>query len=130
MRRIFLIASFVLLALPAAGGGFDGCPGAQTQRAIDACAARQYQAAGRKLDQLYARAMALQPGADAKARLADRERDWIGRRDRICEREASDFAGGSMRPTIQLGCLRRETETRIRELQQHIACRMRRGRCD
>lgn len=111
------------LALLLASGSAlaDDCASASTQADINACAANQYQAADKKLNQTWLdvlkRAQPAQRELLKKAQTA-----WITLRDADCAFISSGTEGGSIQPMIHSQCLADKTEEREAYLASLLQC--------
>lgn len=99
----------------------DDCANASTQADINACAANQYQAADKKLNQTWQdvlkRAQPAQRELLKKAQTA-----WIDLRDADCAFISSATEGGSIQPMIHSQCLADKTEEREAYLASLLQC--------
>jgi uncharacterized protein YecT (DUF1311 family) len=105
------------------------CKNAMTQAAMNECAALDFEAADKKLNEVW-------PGlkADTKQQDTDEgegkteyldalmasQRAWIAYRDAECQRYSNEAKGGSMQPLLLYGCMATMTEKRIKELQSNL----------
>ena len=99
----------------------DPCEGegAETQSAMNMCAARKFKEADAALNRVYNQ-LAAKLEADARAKLKAAEVSWLKYRDDNCEYEAAPFDGGSMQPLIRSSCLERMTKARTEELRGQL----------
>ena len=95
------------------------CENRQSQAEMNICAARYYQSADRKLNQVYQQLPAPMRSQITSAQLA-----WIDFRDTNCDFARSLFAGGSIEPRIYNGCLGGMTEQRTFELEAYRSRQM------
>jgi uncharacterized protein YecT (DUF1311 family) len=118
-------AILIALSLPAAAQQVD-CANAITQLDLNTCAARDWEEADARLNEVYAETVAILQEADAnypisgdseEDRLRAAQRAWIAYRDANCDSAGYPMRGGSAEPLLTYGCLRRMTEERITELQ-------------
>lgn len=122
MRSSAPFALAVLLAACAARAEAQtGCAAATTQLEINRCAAEAYAAADADLNARWPAALAAMSGVgdgggDATSALRAAQRAWIAYRDLACEAEALPYQGGSIQPSIRLGCLTRLTRQRSDDL--------------
>ncbi len=100
--------------LPAKLAQNPNCDNPQTQAEMNICAARYYEAADRKLNQVYQQLSAQMRSQITQAQLA-----WIDFRDTNCDFARSLFAGGTIAPSIYNGCLGGMTEQRTSELETY-----------
>ncbi|HET7409058.1 MAG TPA: lysozyme inhibitor LprI family protein [Paracoccaceae bacterium] len=108
-----VLAAFTCLAADAASA--QDCSDPQTQIEMNECAHLDYLAADEMLNAEYKRARAALGESGATA-LRDAQRAWIVFRDKACEVEGAQFAGGSIRPMVVAGCLARLTRRRTEDL--------------
>nr|WP_223877819.1 lysozyme inhibitor LprI family protein [Histidinibacterium aquaticum] len=83
---------------------------------MNACAARDYEAADTMLNAVWGEAIAAARSGGLGDELLDAQRAWLPFRDAACEAEAALFAGGSMAPMVRSFCLARLTEQRTEDL--------------
>ncbi|BBT71632.1 MULTISPECIES: lysozyme inhibitor LprI family protein [Enterobacteriaceae] len=99
----------------------DECASANTQAEMNACAAEQYQAADKKLNQTWLdvlkRAEPTQRDLLKKAQTA-----WIALRDADCAFLSSSTHGGSVQPMINSQCLTDKTTEREAFLASLLQC--------
>ena len=99
----------------------DECASANTQAEMNACAAEQYQAADKKLNQTWQdvlkRAEPTQRDLLKKAQTA-----WIALRDADCAFLSSSTHGGSVQPMINSQCLTDKTNEREAFLASLLQC--------
>jgi uncharacterized protein YecT (DUF1311 family) len=103
---------------PATAPGSEGdeiCAAANTQMEINECFGAAYKKADTEMNGLYARILK-KLTSDNQANLRNAQRDWLKYRDANCETAADLHKGGSIAPSIRLGCLERNTRARINEL--------------
>ncbi len=95
------------------------CNNPQTQAAINQCSNLSYQNADKKLNAAYQQ---LLPKLDRirKQKLITAQQAWIKFRDATCEFERSEYEGGTIAPTIYLGCLENTTKQRTQQLQEYL----------
>ena len=99
------------------------CGQLTVQQELNACAGDNLRIADASLNTLYARLMAEQDNAAAKAQLREVERAWIAYRDKECAFEVGPQAdGGSIWPMEMSNCLEEKTAARIRELIKVRGC--------
>ena len=115
MIRFLLAAAVVAATTPAQA--LD-CNDPATQRDMNECAYRSFQAADGDLNRAYqeARAFAKTLGPHAVTKLRDAQRAWIPFRDLACEVEGLLFEGGSMEPMIVNSCKAHLTRQRTEQL--------------
>lgn len=93
------------------------CQNAQTQSAMNRCAAETFKLADEDLNRFYQQVLNQLPQSDRPA-LIEAQESWLAYRDSNCDFEASLFEGGSMQPLTYYSCLERMTDERIEVLQQ------------
>ena len=126
------LAAFVLVfvaASPAAAQDEIDCENAMGQQDMNACAAKDYDAADAELNAVWKQARGVAKDLDAelsedlkgaeKALLAG-QRGWIAYRDGQCELAGFEARGGSMEPMLVSGCLADLTRKRTKELKEFI----------
>lgn len=101
MKRT-LIAAAALLASGAAWA--DDCSNANTQTEMNQCAAAQYQAADKKLNETWQQALKRASGQQLEL-LKKAQQAWISLRDADCAFLASGAEGGSMQPMLISQCM-------------------------
>ena len=116
-----LILALPLILVAASAAGID-CKNAMDQNTMNMCADRDYQAADKKLNMVYAKVMTALDDAVTKAKLKTAQRAWIQYRDTECTFETAENEGGSIHPLVYSGCLTRQTTARTKELQTYLAC--------
>lgn len=99
------------------------CSNPQTQADMNQCAEAEYNQADTKLNNVY---QAVQATLDDQKgeQLTSAEQAWISYRDRYCEFVQTQFAGGSIQPTVYYGCLTQLTNDRTAELEQNKSASM------
>lgn len=93
-----------------------------TMLEINYCAAKQYKLADDELNRLFKEKMAALETKESKDRLRDAQRAWVLFRDKACSYEADQFSGGSIWPLMQNNCMERQTQKRITDLKDYLAC--------
>lgn len=127
MRRAGLVlAALVAALLPGRAPAQEvDCANAMTQRDMNLCAARAYDAADAELNRVWRAVITelrrwdqyLPEGAaPAEETMRQAQRAWIPFRDAACEAESYMARGGSMQPLLRFGCLVRLTERRTEDL--------------
>lgn len=113
-----------MLALPAAHAADDPCfQKAQTQADLNACAIGAFKRADADLNRLYKQIIARLQGDDGvRERLVDAQRKWLQFRDAECAFQTVRTVGGSIQPTQVNSCLADQTQARVIQLQNHLAC--------
>jgi uncharacterized protein YecT (DUF1311 family) len=95
------------------------CNRANTQLDLDQCAQANFEAADRRLNEVYHAAMDAAGDESARVQLRDSERAWISFRDQECARQVGPReGGGSIWPMNLANCLEEKTAKRIRELRR------------
>jgi uncharacterized protein YecT (DUF1311 family) len=121
MIRSFILAiPLVLVAAAAAAADID-CKNAMDQNTMNMCADKDYQAADKRLNDVYAKLMSALDDAN-KAKLKVAEKAWIQYRDAECTFETAENEGGSIHPLVYAGCLTRLTDAHAKELQTYLTC--------
>jgi uncharacterized protein YecT (DUF1311 family) len=95
------------------------CKSPQTTLDQSLCSSQEFQAADRKLNQVYQQ---LQPKLNSKQsqRLIVAQRSWLKFRDETCNYEAGHFEGGSLAPSVYGYCRARVTKERIKDLEGYL----------
>jgi uncharacterized protein YecT (DUF1311 family) len=125
MKRIasaILLASVLLAAAHAQKQTErDPCEGegAETQAAMNMCAAKKFKEADAELNRVYNQ-LASKVEAPYRAKLKAAEVSWLKYRDDNCDYETALYEGGTMRPMVYSFCLERMTKARAAELRQQI----------
>jgi len=119
LRSLLLALPLVLVAASAAD---IDCRNAMDQNTMNMCADKDYQAADKKLNELYAKLMTALDDAGYKAKLKAAEKAWIQYRDAECTFETAENEGGSIHPLVYSGCLTRLTDAHAKELQNYLTC--------
>jgi uncharacterized protein YecT (DUF1311 family) len=114
-----LVLSLPLVLVSASAADID-CNNAMDQSSMNMCADKDYQAADKKLNEIYRKVAAAQEGDTAKLKAA--QRAWIQYRDTECIFEVAENEGGSIYPLVYSGCLTRLTNARTKELQTYLTC--------
>ncbi|MGG8057878.1 lysozyme inhibitor LprI family protein [Klebsiella aerogenes] len=118
MKRT-LIAAAALLASGAAWA--DDCSNANTQTEMNQCAAAQYQAADKKLNETWQQALKRASGQQLEL-LKKAQQAWISLRDADCAFLASDAEGGSMQPMLISQCMTDKSVEREAFLASLLQC--------
>ncbi|EPL7510778.1 lysozyme inhibitor LprI family protein [Klebsiella aerogenes] len=118
MKRT-LIAAAALLASGAAWA--DDCSNANTQTEMNQCAAAQYQAADKKLNETWQRALKRASGQQQEL-LKKAQQAWISLRDADCAFLASGAEGGSMQPMLISQCMTDKSVEREAFLASLLQC--------
>ncbi|HIC8886273.1 TPA: lysozyme inhibitor LprI family protein [Klebsiella aerogenes] len=118
MKRT-LIAAATLLASGAAWA--DDCSNANTQTEMNQCAAAQYQAADKKLNETWQQALKRASGQQQEL-LKKAQQAWISLRDADCAFLASGAEGGSMQPMLISQCMTDKSVEREAFLASLLQC--------
>ena len=118
MKRT-LIAVAALLASGAAWA--DDCSNANTQTEMNQCAAAQYQAADKKLNETWEQALKRASGKPLEL-LKKAQQAWISLRDADCAFLASGAEGGSMQPMLISQCMTDKSVEREAFLASLLQC--------
>lgn len=118
MKRT-LIAAAALLASGAAWA--DDCSNANTQTEMNQCAAAQYQAADKKLNETWQQALKRASGQQQEL-LKKAQQAWISLRDADCAFLASGAEGGSMQPMLISQCITDKSVEREAFLASLLQC--------
>lgn len=118
MRNIILCAG---LLVASAGALAEECDSAQSQTEMNTCAAAEYQAADKKLNETYATMLQRAPAA-TKALVKTAQQKWIELRDADCALVASGSEGGSIQPMVRNQCLSDKTAERTAWLESLLDC--------
>lgn len=118
MKRT-LIAAAALLASGAAWA--DDCSNANTQTEMNQCAAAQYQAADKKLNETWQQALKRASGQQLEL-LKKAQQAWISLRDADCAFLASGAEGGSMQPMLISQCMTDKSVEREALLASLLQC--------
>lgn len=118
MKRT-LIAVAALLASGAAWA--DDCSNANTQTEMNQCAAAQYQAADKKLNETWQQALKRASGQQQEL-LKKAQQAWISLRDADCAFLASGAEGGSMQPMLTSQCMTDKSVEREAFLASLLQC--------
>jgi len=96
------------------------CNNAQTQSAMNFCAAEQAKTADRRLNQVYQQAIAKFKGTPNEKQLVTAQRAWMQFRDASCTFERDRFKGGSIAPLMYSSCLTELSQERTKALQRYL----------
>jgi uncharacterized protein YecT (DUF1311 family) len=127
MKFPVMIAA-VLMAVPSLADDTIDCKNALTQFDMNQCAEKDYQAADKKLNEVYKKVVAVQEGDAAKLKAA--QRAWIGFRDAQCTFETADSEGGSIQPLEYSMCLTKLTAARAKQFNDYLACQKDAAKCE
>jgi uncharacterized protein YecT (DUF1311 family) len=112
--RALCVVALAVFAAPAAAQRVD-CTLLATQLDMNECSNANWGIADAELNRLWG---ILKPAADAQGQgdaLLTQQRAWLGERDRRCEAERDQFAGGSIAPLVFWNCMEARTLERNRE---------------
>jgi uncharacterized protein YecT (DUF1311 family) len=93
------------------------CNNPQTQTAMNECAQAEYDQADTRLNNVY-QSVKASVGPDKTNQLIAAEQAWLEFRDAYCEFVQTQYAGGSIQPTVYYGCLTQLTQDRLAALEQ------------
>ena len=116
-----LILALPLVVFAASAADID-CNKAMDQTSMNMCADKDYQAADKKLNDIYRKVTTALDDAKLQAKLKTAQRAWIQYRDTECIFEVAENEGGSIYPLVYSGCLTRLTNARTKELQNYLTC--------
>ncbi|MEG3917865.1 lysozyme inhibitor LprI family protein [Microcoleus sp. T3_A4] len=125
-----IVASFLLLTagllLPSQASNIPvqvaqqpNCKSPQTTLDMNVCSSQEFQAADRKLNQVYQQ---LQPKLNSKQkqRLIVAQRSWLKFRDESCNYEMGQFEGGTLAASTYGYCRARVTQERVKDLERYL----------
>lgn len=95
------------------------CKSPQTTLDQNVCSSQEFQAADRKLNQVYQQLQA-KLNSKQKQRLTVAQRSWLKFRDESCDYEAGLFEGGTLAAPTYGYCRARVTQERIKDLQRYL----------
>jgi len=127
MKRYLLVAALAALTMPAHAAKADDCSKAVAQPDMNACADKAFQAADKKLNEVYKKVVAGEEGDTAKLKAA--QRLWVQFRDAECTFEVEADEGGSIYPMEYSNCLEKVTRIRIKEFEDYLACQKDAAKC-
>lgn len=95
------------------------CKSPQTTVDMNLCATQEFQAADKKLNQVY---QELKPLLNSKQqqRLTAAQRTWVKFRDESCSYEAGRFEGGTLAAPTYGYCRARITQERVKDLERYL----------
>lgn len=118
MKRIL----FAVAALLASGAALaEDCSNANNQTEMNQCAAAQYQAAEKKLNETWEQALKRASGKQQEL-LKKAQQAWISLRDADCAFLASGAEGGSMQPMLISQCMADKSVEREAFLASLLQC--------
>ncbi|NJR21227.1 MAG: DUF1311 domain-containing protein [Richelia sp. CSU_2_1] len=95
------------------------CKSPQTTVDMNLCATQEFQAADRKLNQVYQQLKSLL-NSKQQQRLTAAQRTWIKFRDESCSYEAGRFEGGTLAGSTYGYCRARITQERVKDLERYL----------
>lgn len=95
------------------------CKSPQTTLDQNVCSSQEFEAADRKLNQVYQQLQA-KLNSKQKERLTVAQRSWLKFRDESCDYEAGLFEGGTLAAPTYGYCRARVTQERIKDLQRYL----------
>jgi uncharacterized protein YecT (DUF1311 family) len=120
--KLVLVLLLALVAPPVAAAVPD-CGNAETQAALDICAAKDLKAADDALAHLR-KQLAKQIGdAATKVALDEAQKTWEAYRDAECRFESSGVAGGTAEQMVIALCMTERAKTRFRVLKRILDCK-------
>lgn len=118
MRSVILSMGLLIASASALA---EDCGNAQNQMEMNTCAAAEYQAADKKLNETYATVLQRAPAA-AQALVKTAQQKWIDLRDADCALVASGTEGGSIQTMVHRQCLSDKTAERTAWLESLLNC--------
>ena len=120
MRVVWLFALVgATLLTPAQAGAQEACEGATTTALMRRCAQAKLEQAELQLDRVledYRTSLR----ADRIPLLEESQELWEHHRAGYCRFVSSEFAGGSLRPVVELTCRQEVTDARTAQLQRQL----------
>ena len=122
MKKSILISAGALLLFlsPAQAQKLD-CKNAMAQQDMNLCAEQDFNKADAKLNGIY-KALIAKLEDKEKSELKAAQRAWLAYRDAECTFTIRANEGGSIYPMEWSGCLKAQTDIRIKQLQAHLDC--------
>ncbi len=116
--RMVALAGVLFAAAPndAEAQSVIECSAPQAQQLMNACAAKDYDAADVALNTAWRSARSFADAIGKGDALLEAQRAWLTYRDAACDVHASSFEGGSLQPLIRSTCLTELTVQRTRML--------------
>jgi uncharacterized protein YecT (DUF1311 family) len=134
IRTALLAVAIVLLSGQARADVITNADCTKPQHAqmiINHCASLDFQAADKKLSDVYEKTRAaLQQYKSDKTRFEAAEQAWLQYRGAQCAYEAGMYTGGSLYSMVYTTCAKRLTDARIKEQRSFLACHLRVGKCE
>lgn len=93
----------------------QNCKNPDTQLAMNACAARDYDREDKRLNQTY-RDLLTKIESAKREKLREVQRAWLSYRDLNCDFQSADYEGGSIYSLVQSSCLGEMTKQRTKDL--------------
>ena len=93
------------------------CNNPQTQTAMNNCAQAEYDQVDTRVNNVY-QSVKASVGPEKTNQLIAAEQAWLDFRDAYCDFVQTQYAGGSIQPTVYYGCLTQLTSDRIAALEQ------------
>ncbi|MEG4287321.1 lysozyme inhibitor LprI family protein [Microcoleus sp. C2C3] len=120
---LLLTAGFLLPSkasnIPVQVAQQPNCKNPQTTLEMNVCSSQEFQAADRKLNQVYQQLQA-KISSRQKQRLTVAQRTWIKFRDESCDYAKGQFEGGTLAASTYGYCRARVTEERIKDLEGYL----------
>ncbi|MEG4395522.1 lysozyme inhibitor LprI family protein [Microcoleus sp. BROC3] len=95
------------------------CKSPQTTLDMNVCSSQEFQAADRKLNQVYQQLLQ-KLNSKQKQRLTVAQRSWLKFRDESCNYEMGQFEGGTLAASTYGYCRARVTQERIKDLEGYL----------
>ena len=95
------------------------CKSPQTTLDMNVCSSQEFQAADRKLNQVYQQLLP-KLNSKQKQRLTVAQRSWLKFRDESCNYEMGQFEGGTLAASTYGYCRARVTQERIKDLEGYL----------
>jgi len=120
---LLLTAGFLLPSkasnIPVPVAQQPNCKSPQTTRDMNFCSSQEFQAADRKLNQVYQQLQATIRSRQ-KQRLTAAQATWITFRDQNCDYAKGQFEGGTLAASTYSYCRARVTQERIKDLEGYL----------
>jgi uncharacterized protein YecT (DUF1311 family) len=95
------------------------CKSPQTTVDMNMCSSQEFQAADKKLNQVYQQLQA-KLKTKQQQRLTVAQRSWLKFRDDSCSYEAGNFEGGTLAGSTYGYCRARVTQERVKDLEGYL----------
>lgn len=95
------------------------CKSPQTTLDMNVCSSQEFQAADRKLNQVYQQLLP-KLNSTQKQRLTVAQRSWLKFRDESCNYEMGQFEGGTLAASTYGYCRARVTQERVKDLDGYL----------